>query len=102
MRSRIVADMEIVIPDDYPPTYASLEQPDLVRLQAYGTVRLHTTRAADREELFARIAEAEVLINVRAYTALDAEALSRAPALKLISILGTGTDHVDLATAQQR
>jgi phosphoglycerate dehydrogenase-like enzyme len=94
--------MEIVIPDDYPPTYASLEQPDLARLQSYATVRLHTTRAADREELFARIAEAEVLINVRAYTALDAEALEHAPKLKLISILGTGTDNVDLQAAKQR
>ena len=40
--------MDIVIPDDYPPTYASLEQVDLRRLAAHGTVSLHTTRAADR------------------------------------------------------
>ena len=45
--------MDIVIPDDYPPTYASLEQADLRRLAPYGTVQLHTTRAADRAELFA-------------------------------------------------
>ena len=48
--------MQIVIPDDYPPTYASLEQPDLRRLAPYGTVVLHTTRAADRAELFSRLA----------------------------------------------
>jgi D-3-phosphoglycerate dehydrogenase len=94
--------VQIVIPDDYPPTYASLEQVDLQRLAAYGTVQLHTTRAADRDELFRRVAPAEVIINVRAYTALDDEALAHAPRLKLISILGTGTDNVDLEAASRR
>jgi phosphoglycerate dehydrogenase-like enzyme len=94
--------MLIVIPDDYPPTYASLDQPDLRRLAPYGAVELHTTRAADRAELFARLAKAEALINVRSYTALDDEAFASAPRLKLVSILGTGTDNVDLAAAKRR
>jgi phosphoglycerate dehydrogenase-like enzyme len=94
--------MDIVIPDDDPPTYATLEQEDLKRLAPYGTVRLYTQRSSDRAELFGRLADAEVVINVRAYTALDAEALEHAPKLRLISILGTGTDNVDLATARQR
>jgi phosphoglycerate dehydrogenase-like enzyme len=94
--------MDIVIPDDYPPTYASLEQPDLRRLRPYGTVTLHTSRAPDRAELFQRLESAEVVINVRAYTALDDETFSRAPRLKMVSILGTGTDNVDLAAAKQR
>jgi phosphoglycerate dehydrogenase-like enzyme len=94
--------MHIVIPDDYPPTYASLDQPDLRRLAPYGMVELHSTRAADRGELFSRIATAEVLINVRAYTVLDDEAFALAPQLKLVSILGTGTDNVDLVAAKRR
>jgi len=94
--------MLIVIPDDYPPTYASLDQPDLRRLAPFGTVELHTSRAADRSELFGRIARADVLINVRAYTALDDEAFAAAPQLKLVSILGTGTDNVDLSAAKRR
>jgi phosphoglycerate dehydrogenase-like enzyme len=94
--------MQIVVPDDFPPTYGSLDQVDLRRLEPFGTVRLFTSRAADRAELFERLAPAEVIINVRAYTALDAEALDHAPKLKLISILGTGTDNVDLATARQK
>jgi D-3-phosphoglycerate dehydrogenase len=98
----IETETEIVVPDDYPPTYATLDQPDLARLRPYGTVRLHTTRAADRAELFTRIATAEVIINVRAYTLLDDEALSKAPRLRLISILGTGTDNVDLHAASAR
>ena len=94
--------MDIVIPDDYPPTYATLEQPDLQRLAAYGSVRLHTSRAVDRADLFGRIVTADVIINVRAYTLLDDEAFQHAPRLKLISILGTGTDNVDLEAATRR
>jgi D-3-phosphoglycerate dehydrogenase len=94
--------MNIVVPDDFPPTYASLEQVDLQRLRAYGTVVLHTTRAADRAELFGRLAEAEALINVRAYTLLDDEAFEHAPRLRMVSILGTGTDNVDLVAAKRR
>ncbi|MDQ3811786.1 MAG: hydroxyacid dehydrogenase [Chloroflexota bacterium] len=94
--------MNIVVPDDYPPTYASLDQPDLRRLAAYGTVVLHTTRAADRAELLQRLSDADVIINVRAYTTLDDDAFSSAPRLRMVSILGTGTDNVDLAAARQR
>jgi hypothetical protein len=52
--------IHIVIPDDYPPTYASPEQEDLERLAQHGRVTLHSTRAADRAELFDRLASAEV------------------------------------------
>jgi phosphoglycerate dehydrogenase-like enzyme len=95
--------MRIVIPDDFPPTYGSLDQPDLQRLTAHGDdVVVHTTRAADRSELFQRIVEAEAIINVRAFTLLDEEALQHAPKLRMISILGTGTDNVDLEAARKQ
>jgi phosphoglycerate dehydrogenase-like enzyme len=94
--------MHIVIPDDFPPTYGSLEQTDLQRLAPHGTVALHTTRAATRDELFERLRDAEAIINVRAYTLLDDEALAHAPKLRMISILGTGTDNVDLVAARGR
>jgi phosphoglycerate dehydrogenase-like enzyme len=94
--------MDIVIPDDYPPMYATLDQSDLIRLAPYGMVRLHTSRAADRDELFARLTNADAVINVRAYTVFDDELFERASKLKLISILGTGTDNVDLAAARRR
>ena len=97
-----LAAVDIVIPDDFPPTYATLDQVDLRRLAPYGAVHLHTSRAADRAELLRRIASAEVIINVRAHTLLDEEALAHAPGLRLISILGTGTDNVDLSAARAR
>jgi D-3-phosphoglycerate dehydrogenase len=92
----------VVIPDDFPSTYANLDQPDLARLRPRADVRLYTTRAADRAELFERIAPAEALINVRAYTVLDDEAFEHAPRLRMVSILGTGTDNVDLSAATRR
>jgi glycerate dehydrogenase len=42
------------------------------------------------------------VINVRAYTLLDDEAFAHAPRLRMVSILGTGTDNVDLASARRR
>src|SRR3712207_4195185 len=95
-------DVQIVIPGDSPPAYGSAEQEDLRRLLAYGPVNLYDTRFADRDEFFRRIAPAHVVINVRAYSLFDDEALAQAPNLRMISILGTGTDNVDLEAAARR
>jgi D-3-phosphoglycerate dehydrogenase len=94
--------VKIVVPDDFPISYGSISHPDLARLQPYGDVVTHTTRFADRDEFFSRIGEADVVINVRAYSRFDDEALAKAPNLKLISIQGVGTDNVDLAAAKAR
>ena len=94
--------VQIVVPDDYPVAYGGPEHPELRRLAAYGTVTVHPTRWEDRADFFRRIAPAEVVINVRAYSVFDDEALAHAPSLKLISILGTGTDNVDLEAATRR
>ena len=63
---------------------------------------VHTTRWADRADLFQRIAPADVVINIRAYSVFDDEALSHAPNLKIISILGTRNHNVDLEAATRR
>lgn len=92
--------MRIVIPDDYPPAYA--DYPDEVaRLQAAGDAVLYDTRAADTEELVARLADADVAVTVRAYTVFDSALLARLPDLRLIAIVGTGTDQVDLRAATE-
>jgi len=97
-----MASIKVVVPDDFPISYGSVTQPDLARLQPYGEVVTHTTRFADREEFFSRIAEADIVINVRAYSKFDEEALAHAPNLKMISVQGVGTDNVDLAAAKAR
>jgi len=89
-----------VVPDDFPPVYQGHHELDA--LSPYGEVVLHGTRAADRQELIDRLRGAEAVINVRAYSRFDAELLEALPDLRIISILGTGTDNVDLEAASRR
>jgi D-3-phosphoglycerate dehydrogenase len=91
--------MRIVIPDDYPPVYAG--HPELERLRELGEVIVHGTRAADEAELIARLEGAQVALNVRAYSAFTERVITALPSLRLISILGTGTDNVDLAACDR-
>ncbi len=97
-----MSSLQIVVPDDFPVAYGGPEQEDLKRLAPYGTVTLHMRRCADRAEFFRRIAGAEIVINVRGYSKFDDEALQHAPRLRCISVLGTGTDNIDLEAATRR
>jgi D-3-phosphoglycerate dehydrogenase / 2-oxoglutarate reductase len=94
--------VKVVVPDDFPISYGSVTHPDLARLQPYGEVVTYTTRFADRDEFFSRISEATAIINVRAYSRFDDEALGHAPSRKMISVQGVGTDNIDLAAAKAR
>ena len=89
----------VVIPDDAPPVLAQSDA--LARLRDHEH-RIYPTLPANSEELVARIAEADAVINIRASTRFTAEVLGSCPELRLISIWGTGTDHVDLAAAKAR
>ena len=65
-------------------------------------VRTYLTRPSSPSELIDRIRDSEIVINIRSTSRFDAEVLENCPALRLISIWGTGTDHVDLAAAQRQ
>jgi len=91
--------MRIVIPDDFPPVYQG--HPQLERLAKLGGGTLFNTKAASPRELVDRLAGAAVAINVRSYSLFDAAVLRALPELKLLSILGTGTDNVDLNAATE-
>ena len=86
--------MKIVIPDDYPPVYR--DDPELARLRQLGEVVVHGTKAAGEDELITRLEGAAVVVNIRSYSAFTERVIASAPDLRLISILGTGTDNVDL------
>ncbi len=92
--------MKIVIPDDYPSVYR--DDPELARLQAMGEVVVYGTKAASEDELIERLRGATVAINVRSYSAFAERAITSLPDLQLISILGTGTDNVDLAACDRQ
>ena len=71
----------------------------LDRLKPGHRVEVFPTRASSAEELVDRLQGAQALINVRSYSRFDRETLSRLPELRLISVLGTGTDNIDLQAA---
>src|SRR5258705_6214478 len=89
----------IVLPDDAPPV---LSRSDAVSQLRDCEHQVYSTLPADSGELMARIATADAVINIRSSTQFTADVLAGCPALRLISIWGTGTDHVDLATAKAR
>jgi D-3-phosphoglycerate dehydrogenase len=62
-------------------------------------VAYYDTLPKTREELFERIGAAELVINIRSSVTFPAEVLGKLPKLKLLSIWGTGTDHIDLPAA---
>jgi len=63
-------------------------------------VALFTDRPSNADDLVSRVADASVVINIRASTKFTADVLNRCPNLRMISIWGTGTDNVDLDAAQ--
>src|SRR5262249_2240985 len=62
-------------------------------------VRAYSSRPSGPDELIERIRDAEIVINIRATSAFTADVMESCSKLRLISIWGTGTDHVDLPAA---
>jgi phosphoglycerate dehydrogenase-like enzyme len=89
----------IVIPDDAPPVLAPSDAVTQLRNCEH---RIYPTLPASAPELVTRIAAADAVINIRASTRFSADVLAACRQLRLISIWGTGTDHVDLGAARAR
>ncbi len=89
----------IVIPDDSPPVMsASAAYHDLA---ARAEVTCYNSLPGSQENLIARISDAEIVVNIRASTKFTAEVFRHCPRLRLLSVWGTGTDHIDLQAAAQ-
>ncbi|HEX8941737.1 MAG TPA: phosphoglycerate dehydrogenase [Gemmatimonadaceae bacterium] len=91
----------IVVPDDFPSVFTGTVAEH--QLRALGAVTVYTERGADREsELIRRIGDAEVIVNIRAHARISAAVPASCDRLRLISVWGTGTDHIDLAACRER
>jgi D-3-phosphoglycerate dehydrogenase len=91
-------DLTIAVPDDFPSVFQGT--PAHERAKTLGDVRVVTDRGADVEdELIRRIDKAQVALNIRAHARFTERVFERCPALKMVSIWGTGTDNVDLDAA---
>src|SRR5262249_48315929 len=93
--------VKIVVPDDFPPalTGSVAEAP----LKKIGQVRVFTERGADQEAtLIERIADAEVVVNIRAHARFTDRVPAARPALRLTSIGGGGTATAAPAAGKAR
>ncbi len=88
---------QICIPDDAPPVLATSGA--WSDLKARAQVAYHDTLPGSEERLIERIADAEVVLNIRSSSKFTEAVFAACPKLRLVSAWGTGTDHVDLAAA---
>jgi len=89
--------MKIVVPDDKPPVLAGTAEEE--RLRQLGDVRIYDSLALTAERLLHRIADADIVVNIRASSVFSREVLEHCPRLKLISIYGVGVDNVHIRAA---
>lgn len=89
----------IVVPDDEPPVLAGIVEEE--RLRQLAKVRIYDSRALSDEELVCRVADADIVLNIRATSLFSRNVMKNCPRLKLISIYGVGYDNIDMQAASE-
>lgn len=93
--------MRFAIPDNFPVVYTD-GHPALEPLRRRGEVIIHSTRHGGEQDLIERLRGADAAINVRAYSKLTDAVFAALPELRFITVMGTGTDNIDLEAARRR
>ena len=89
----------IVVPDDEPAVLAETVEEE--RLRQLGEVHIYDSRALADEELLSRIADADIVLNIRVTSVFSRNVMKNCPRLKLISIYGVGYDNIDMQAASE-
>jgi len=90
----------LVVPDDQPPVLSGTPLESRVRALAEN-VEWHFDRPSNEGETIARLKDADSIINIRSSVQFTRKVLSACHRLKVLSVWGTGVDHVDLAAAEE-
>jgi phosphoglycerate dehydrogenase-like enzyme len=91
--------LKVVVPDDWPPVLATSSA--FQELRDRSELEYFDTLPGSAQGLIERIGGAEVVVNIRASSKFDEEVFERCPKVRLVSVWGTGTDHVDLEAARR-
>jgi len=87
------------VPDDEPPVLAGTVEED--RLRQLGELRIYDSRTTSDKELLSRIADADIVYNIRSTTIFSRNVMKNCPKLKLIAIYGVGYDNIDISAASE-
>ncbi len=89
--------LRISVPDDFPVVLAtSVVFPALA---ARAALDYFDSLPVGEDSLIERIAEAGAVLNIHASSRFTARVFAACPRLRLLSVWGTGTDHIDLEAA---
>lgn len=88
---------KLVVPDDWPNVLAS--SAGFAALHEIAKVEYYDSLPGSVEGLIERIRDAELVINIRSSSRFTADVFQQCPRLRMVSVWGTGTDHIDLAAA---
>ncbi len=96
-----MSGLRIVVPDDYPSVFAGT--PAERELRTLGDVTVCTEPGADAErEMIRRVGDAGAMISIHANAHVSRAVLAACGRLRVISVWGTGTDHIDLDACKER
>src|SRR5688572_12703781 len=90
----------IVVPDDYPVVMAASSA--YQRLARQTPVTYYDTLSGTEDTLIERIRDFEIVVNIRSSSKFTSRVFDACPRMKLLSLWGTGTDNVDLASAERK
>src|SRR5205814_2111644 len=94
-----VKRVKFSIPDNFPVVYSD-DHPALRPLRERGEIALYSTRQESPAALVERLRGAVAAINVRAYSKFTDDVFAALPDLKFVTVMGTGTDNVDLVSLE--